>query len=352
MPDTEQSSNKQQEKSSGSSVSNATNEEWPGTNKRPREDKDEGHEDSKRNTRENLNSAENSNRPEKSKDNENREQEEKSTTKKIRLEGSKAETGKTDVIETAGKKEQNGTDNESKSDAEKPKFVFGSGTAFSSGFGSFKKSDTDNGESSKAEMPSKPFAFGSGFSFGSGFGVLKKKADADNEKKDTDEEKKSKAVEAKEMSDKSNVALKGTIEESVKPSVEQTPIKLQKQEIKSGEESEETIYQVNAKLYQLSDFEEGWKERGVGAIKVNQNSNTEKARLIMRSRGILKVILNLPLIKGIKIQRGFPGSLQSEKFVRVISVNDNKAPVQYAFKTGKEETASELYDSMVKLAPQ
>jgi len=37
---------------------------------------------------------------------------------------------------------------------------------------------------------------------------------------------------------------------------------LHKQDVKSGEELEETLIQANAKLYQLVDMKTGWKERG------------------------------------------------------------------------------------------
>lgn len=229
---------------------------------------------------------------------------------------------------------------------QKPKFVFGSASSFGSGFKAAKttnESGNINKEKGESDKSPKPFSFGSGLSFVSGFGVLKKAED----KTDESDEKEKKEPPNSEQKQEKNSGLDGAIAVPV----DHNTVKLQKQEIKSGEESEETIYQVNAKLYQLSDLKDGWKERGVGTIRVNKNMNTQKVRLVMRSRGILKVILNLPLVKGFNIQRGFPGSLQSEKFIRMITVDDNKAPVQYAVKTGKEDTIQELYESIVKQVP-
>lgn len=134
--------------------------------------------------------------------------------------------------------------------------------------------------------------------------------------------------------------------------IPESVVKLTKQEIKSGEESEESVFQTNAKLYQLTDIKEGWKERGIGILHLNKDKLSEKSRIIMRSRGLLKVILNLPLIKGFSIQKGFPGSLNGEKFVRILAVDENKQPVQYAIKTGKSETATELYDKVTELVPE
>ncbi|GCE99064.1 hypothetical protein ZYGM_004336 [Zygosaccharomyces mellis] len=239
--------------------------------------------------------------------------------------------GDSDVKDSPNAKEKS-TNQESK-----PKLVFGANSSFGSGFkvaGSLPlKSEEAKKELSKETGTQKPSAFGSGLSFGSGFGILKK-----SDKEDAKEKTPESGSDTKEKSG----------ELSASPNV----VKLQKQEIKSGEESEETIYQANAKLYQLADIEVGWKERGVGVIKVNKNISTGKSRLVMRSRGMLKVILNLSLVKGFAVQKGFVGSMQGEKFIRMVTQDDNKAPIQTAVKTGNKEIAEELYDSIVKLIPK
>ena len=231
---------------------------------------------------------------------------------------------------------------------EKPKHVFGSSTAFGSGFGLSKKTSEGSSGQEKGDKKAspKPFAFGSGLSFGGGFGVLKKADDKAPDRKVDDSKDKEETPILEDKKEKTQEL------EATPSSADNSGVKLQKQEVKSGEEAEETIFQVNAKAYQLSDLKAGWKERGVGVIKVNKDAATGKSRLVMRSRGLLKVILNLPLIKGFKIQQGFPGSLQSEKFVRITTVDDNKAPLQYAVKTGKEETVQELYEKIVDLVPK
>ncbi|QLQ80591.1 hypothetical protein HG537_0D05920 [Torulaspora globosa] len=252
----------------------------------------------------------------------------------------KVKTAKVD--ETVGKVEN------VKDTGDKPKHVFGSTTSFGAGFAAANRSTV----SKVKENPSgKPSAFGSGLSFGGGFTMLKKSDEQASKATEEDET----AGESKEQEQTPSAESKkeqSAETESGLSSSESSGFKLQKQEVKSGEESEEVVYQVNAKLYQLSDLKHGWKERGVGFIRVNKNKSTGKARLVMRSRGILKVILNLPLVKGFKIQRGFPGSLQGEKFIRITAVDDNNAPLQYAVKTGKAETVQELYDNIVKLVAE
>lgn len=221
-----------------------------------------------------------------------------------------------------------------------PESVFGASSSFGSAFkvagkDPVKDQETKKELSKEAGTP-KPSAFGSGLSFGSGFGVLKK-----SDKEDTKEKTPEPSSDAKEKSRESSSASSSA-----------NGVKLQKQEVKSGEELEETIYQANAKLYQLADINAGWKERGLGVIKVNRNSKNGKSRLVMRSRGMLKVILNLSLVKGFKVHKGFVGSMQSEKFIRMVTQDDNKAPIQTAVKTGSQEIAEELYDSIVKSIPK
>lgn len=274
------------------------------------------------------------------------EQNSNDTKKKLKIEPSS---------ETKDDEEKTKTE-EDKKEQEKPKFVFGSTTSFGAGFG-VKTSTKEKEESSKDN--SKPFAFGSGLSFGSGFGVLKKPDEEEEPKTEQKPEEETKTADSSDTKDgkEESVIELPTEKESEKKSKEATKddenvIKLTKREIKSGEESEVCVFQANAKLYQLSDLKSGWKERGTGNIKLNEDPNTKKARIVMRSRGILKVILNLPLIKGFSIQKGFPGSLNGEKFVRIIAIDDNKHPVQYALRIGKEETASELYDKIINLIPK
>ncbi|CCF56438.1 hypothetical protein KAFR_0B01390 [Kazachstania africana CBS 2517] len=236
---------------------------------------------------------------------------------------------KTETTDKEGEKKEEVKEDEGRKES-KPKFVFGAKTSFGSGFNVTKNAPTDEKDDSTMSS-SKPFAFGKGFSFGSGFGVLSKNEAAPT-KKDNDE------TNEKDEKEKSSTVP-----------IESTPsVKLHRQDVKSGEELDECVFLANAKLYQLSDIKEGWKERGVGTLKINKNKNTNKHRILMRSRGILKVILNLPLIKGFSVQKGFPGSLQSEKFVRIIAMDDHKTPVTYALKTGKEETRDELYDNITK----
>lgn len=230
--------------------------------------------------------------------------------------------------------------------AEKPKFVFGASSSFSSGFGVASKpfgasSIFSNGfDVAKKDVPTqkqdveiKPASsFGQGLAFESGFKSTKAATEGEDSNEKTEEESEENTTSSTPVAEPS--------------------LKLTKQDVKSGEELENSLYQTNAKLYQLSNIKEGWKERGVGVLHVNKDENSGKSRIVMRSRGLLKVILNLPLVKSFTIQKGFPGSLTGDKFVRILAVDSDNHPVQYALKVGKSETADELFDNITKLIPK
>ena len=58
----------------------------------------------------------------------------------------------------------------------------------------------------------------------------------------------------------------------------------------TGEEEEKTVFSRDASLFEL--HEGTWKERGQGIVKVNTQEETRRARIIMRQKGNLKLILN------------------------------------------------------------
>lgn len=257
---------------------------------------------------------------------------------------------------------------ESKEEKEKPKFVFGSTTKFGQ-FGGFKMfgntqnvflSEKKEDSSSKESTPSTPGTkiFGSGSTFGNAFQTaINKKSIFDvptEEKKNNDTNEngqKTKAEsEVNENKDKEdeNVKLK---EKDVYKTVH-----LEKQDVKSGEENEETLFQVKAKLYHmdLSKVSDGWKEKGFGVIKVNKflkPPSSYTSRLIMRQDGNLKLILNIPIIKGFSLFRGMSGSLHGNKFIRLQILEDGK-PVQYALKIGQVENVQSLYDKIQSQIPK
>ena len=105
--------------------------------------------------------------------------------------------------------------------------------------------------------------------------------------------------------------------------------------METGEEAEESVFSCRAKLYHFED--KVWKERGAGIFKINtawapssEESIERKSRLIMRTDGVHKVVLNTPVFKGMKV--GTPeGGEPNGKTLNVTGMEGGK-PTLFALK--------------------
>ncbi|RKP11030.1 hypothetical protein THASP1DRAFT_27203 [Thamnocephalis sphaerospora] len=70
-------------------------------------------------------------------------------------------------------------------------------------------------------------------------------------------------------------------------------------EVHTGEEEEETIFEMRAKLYELE--KEAWRERGVGLLHLNVDQHGENARVVMRRERTMQLMLNSKLIAGMDV---------------------------------------------------
>ncbi|OJD14278.1 hypothetical protein AJ78_05355 [Emergomyces pasteurianus Ep9510] len=149
------------------------------------------------------------------------------------------------------------------------------------------------------------------------------------------------------------------------------------QQTETGEEGESTVFSCRGKLYHFDGKE--WKERGVGVFKVNvrepadneeeepdeeqpRDDETEQeedkgetdesdkelkrktARVIMRADGVWRVILNIPIFKGMKA--GDPsGAAPKGKQVHFAGFEEGKS-VPFLFRTGNDDVAKELYAAL------
>ncbi|KAF9108570.1 hypothetical protein BGX29_010176 [Mortierella sp. GBA35] len=90
-------------------------------------------------------------------------------------------------------------------------------------------------------------------------------------------------------------------------------------DVQTGEENEMTIYQTKGKLYADAEKTHSWKERGKGTFKVNVGRNdTKLARLVMRTDGVLRVILNTSIFPEMNV------TISGDKYVRFMGVEDGK----------------------------
>lgn len=63
-------------------------------------------------------------------------------------------------------------------------------------------------------------------------------------------------------------------------------------ELLNGEENEQVVFSHRAKLYRYDKDLSQWKERGIGDIKILQNYDTKRTRLVMRRDQVLKLCAN------------------------------------------------------------
>ena len=73
-------------------------------------------------------------------------------------------------------------------------------------------------------------------------------------------------------------------------------------EISTGEENEQVVFNHRAKLYRYDKDLAQWKERGIGDIKILQNYDTRRVRLIMRRDQVLKICANHWITTAMKLE--------------------------------------------------
>lgn len=120
--------------------------------------------------------------------------------------------------------------------------------------------------------------------------------------------------------------------------------------LKTGEEEEVNLFTTRCKLFTWvkNDSDGNWKERGLGNLKVNTDSNSNSrlgnfSRLIivMRAEGVLKVILNVRILKNMPLMHR-----KDSKFVEFIACETVPDFTKFLVKTGSVDAAEELYRSI------
>mmetsp|Transcript_20965 Transcript_20965/g.85465 ORF Transcript_20965/g.85465 Transcript_20965/m.85465 type:complete len:113 (-) Transcript_20965:1777-2115(-) len=100
---------------------------------------------------------------------------------------------------------------------------------------------------------------------------------------------------------------------------------------------EQAEFRSKAKLYELEGSEKvQWKERGVGQLKLNIGKDSKSARLIMRSEGSLRLILNANLYEEIRLEKA------NERSVRFSAFDEDMKPTNYLIRLPLKEDLSRL----------
>ena len=190
-----------------------------------------------------------------------------------------------------------------------------------------KKDIDDNeisGEKNKREEGDGGGGGGGGPVFGAVFGGSKIANDT-SEKKETEEE----GEGSKEETEEEGEGEKNKKEE-FKAAKEMKEIEQQ-----TGEEDEDLMFKTDGALYEYVSTEEdgkapGWRERGRGEFRINSTKKKDNVRMIMRTRGNFRLILNASMFKGQKFAKMEGG--KGVTFPCVNAASENKKMTTYALK--------------------
>ncbi|KAF8579940.1 hypothetical protein K439DRAFT_1663031 [Ramaria rubella] len=114
-------------------------------------------------------------------------------------------------------------------------------------------------------------------------------------------------------------------------------------EVTTGEEEERTEHQVRAKLFALEDGL--WKERGVGTLKLNVHKKTGRARMVLRTDGVLRLVLNTSLFKGMNF-----AIAQDPRYVKFGLIVDKKIQL-HTLRLGSTKNAEDLLEQVKAHTP-
>ncbi|EEQ38470.1 putative ran-specific GTPase-activating protein [Clavispora lusitaniae] len=253
--------------------------------------------------------------------------------------------------------ETSGATQETKSEAPKSKTndahvehkpVFGSTSKFGNAsiFDKMKDrpsifdSKPEETKASESKFGSSSSSFGG--SFGSSFGANSKFSNAfENSTK-----KKSFLDMPEEKQEETN---SDTSTGTPKSTQQYKQIDLQAQEVKTGEENEKSIFSATAKLFELdlTNISGGWKERGLGPLHLNQSlDDPSQIRLVMRSQGLLRVILNYKITPSTTFIKGLEASLAPGKYTRINYVSSEGKLIQYLIKFANQNLRDELLEQV------
>jgi len=79
-------------------------------------------------------------------------------------------------------------------------------------------------------------------------------------------------------------------------------VRLEEVAVTTGEEDEDSLIDMKAKLYRFDKDGNQWKERGTGTVKLLKHKENGKVRLVMRQAKTLKICANHLVISTTKMQ--------------------------------------------------
>ncbi|XP_076977119.1 ran-binding protein 3 isoform X4 [Tamandua tetradactyla] len=119
---------------------------------------------------------------------------------------------------------------------------------------------------------------------------------------------------------------------------------LEKVEVITGEEAESNVLQIQCKLFVFDKTSQSWVERGRGLLRLNDmasaDDGTLQSRLVMRTQGSLRLILNTKLWAQMQIDKA------SEKSVRITATDAEGQGVKVFLVSASSKDTGQLYAAL------
>jgi len=128
-------------------------------------------------------------------------------------------------------------------------------------------------------------------------------------------------------------------------------VKLEEVAITTGEEDEDVLLDMKAKLYRFDKEGNQWKERGTGTVKLLKHKETSKVRLVMRQAKTLKICANHLVVATTKMQE-HAGSDKSCVWHALDFADGELKEEMFAIRFGSVENCKKFKDTVEEIADQ
>uniref|UniRef100_A0A8C6R4J6 Ran-binding protein 3 n=1 Tax=Nannospalax galili TaxID=1026970 RepID=A0A8C6R4J6_NANGA len=119
---------------------------------------------------------------------------------------------------------------------------------------------------------------------------------------------------------------------------------LEKVEVITGEEAESNVLQMQCKLFVFDKSSQSWVERGRGLLRLNDMASTDdgtlQSRLVMRTQGSLRLILNTKLWAQMQMDKA------SEKSIRITATDAEDQGIKVFLISASSKDTGQLYAAL------
>nr|XP_044990843.1 ran-binding protein 3 isoform X2 [Jaculus jaculus] len=119
---------------------------------------------------------------------------------------------------------------------------------------------------------------------------------------------------------------------------------LEKVEVITGEEAESNVLQIQCKLFVFDKTSQSWVERGRGLLRLNDMASTDdgtlQSRLVMRTQGSLRLILNTKLWAQMQVDKA------SERSLRLTATDAEGQGVKVFLISASSKDTGQLYAAL------